>query len=122
MVLPDGILSMENGDPQEFDIEVHDVSGNLTTQPKLQVVCKVRFHKKSCNTIMAADCMSHGDNHVLCNKKLPYKYNQCDFTIAVSNCCLNCNIRVVMFFVLVYWFTRFAYIYSRLFKQRTGVS
>ena len=45
MVLPDGILSMENGDPQEFDIEVHDVSGNLTTQPKLQVVCKVRFHK-----------------------------------------------------------------------------
>ena len=42
LVLPDGMLVMDNGDPQEFDVEVHDISGNLATQSKLQVVCKVR--------------------------------------------------------------------------------
>ncbi len=40
LVTPDEV-SMENGNPVKFDVEVHDEADNITTQPKLNVVCRV---------------------------------------------------------------------------------
>lgn len=40
-VFPDGVLSLENGTPANFRVEVHDEYQNITTLPKLAVRCQL---------------------------------------------------------------------------------
>ena len=37
-----GDVTMENGSAPQLQVEVHDKAGNVTVQPRLNVVCKVR--------------------------------------------------------------------------------
>ena len=41
-VTPDGLTEIENGQPVRFNVEVRDKADNPTSQPKLNITCKVR--------------------------------------------------------------------------------
>ena len=45
LLVPAENISIENGEKVELEIEVHDMAGNLVTQPKLSVQCKVCWQK-----------------------------------------------------------------------------
>ena len=42
-ISPEEEITTENGKSVQYDVEVRDQAGNMTTQPRMQVVCKVCF-------------------------------------------------------------------------------
>ncbi len=44
---PDEQIEIENGAPLSLSVQVKDIAGNLTVQPKLNVVCKVTLIRHS---------------------------------------------------------------------------
>ncbi|KAI0226091.1 Structural maintenance of chromosomes flexible hinge domain-containing protein 1 [Lamellibrachia satsuma] len=58
VVTPDTEVTVENGNVPSFEVEVRDCAGNLTTQPRLQVMCK--FGGAPGLPTYTVDCSSEG--------------------------------------------------------------
>ena len=52
------LIEIEHGDTFKLNVEVRDVAGNLTSQPRLNVVCKVMKSFNSCQGLFLLPCLS----------------------------------------------------------------
>uniref|UniRef100_A0AAZ3NT98 SMC hinge domain-containing protein n=1 Tax=Oncorhynchus tshawytscha TaxID=74940 RepID=A0AAZ3NT98_ONCTS len=83
-------ITVENGTSVSFDVEVHDVAGNVTAHPKLIISCQLQGIPGS-SSMVAVDCSNTGAG-TLVLKPITFKNIAGDqtvkatFDIPVSNC------------------------------------
>uniref|UniRef100_A0A8C7RI48 Structural maintenance of chromosomes flexible hinge domain containing 1 n=1 Tax=Oncorhynchus mykiss TaxID=8022 RepID=A0A8C7RI48_ONCMY len=92
-------ITVENGTSVSFDVEVHDVAGNVTAHPKLIISCQLQGIPGS-TSMVAVDCSNTGAG-TLVLKPITFKNIAGDqtvkatFDIPVSNSPVQRDLRVV---------------------------
>uniref|UniRef100_A0A8C8GS92 SMC hinge domain-containing protein n=1 Tax=Oncorhynchus tshawytscha TaxID=74940 RepID=A0A8C8GS92_ONCTS len=92
-------ITVENGTSVSFDVEVHDVAGNVTAHPKLIISCQLQGIPGS-SSMVAVDCSNTGAG-TLVLKPITFKNIAGDqtvkatFDIPVSNSPVQRDLRVV---------------------------